>query len=330
MHSNEAQTNRAARNPWLGVELRHMAALAAVAREGSFRGAADSLGYVQSAVSQQVAYLERIVGQRLVERVRGGTTVLPTAAGELLLDHVGKLLAELGAAQADFEELAEGGAGRLRLGACSSLAAGILARVLPGLRRRAPALQVEAVEASAKQLAAQVANGSLDVAFAELPLPEGPFVSTKLCTDSYLLLARRESFPDLLDTRLSLAEVTALPLLGHPFMDKVEHVLRAAGMAPRYELWCESLPALQALVGAGAGCAIVPRLLMAASSDDRLAVPLDVVLPPRHICAFRHSGRISSRTAELVVEHAAWVCGPLGADIRPAAPWVAAAPAAVG
>src|SRR5439155_1512437 len=70
----------------LGVELRHLLALQAVAEEGSFGRAAIRLGYTQSAVSQQIAALERIVGEKLIERPGGPRPVSPTEAGQLLVD----------------------------------------------------------------------------------------------------------------------------------------------------------------------------------------------------------------------------------------------------
>ena len=72
---------------WLGLDLRHLVALKTIADEGSFGRAAEKLGYTQSAVSQQIAALERIVGLRLVERPGGPRPVSLTEAGEILLRH---------------------------------------------------------------------------------------------------------------------------------------------------------------------------------------------------------------------------------------------------
>src|SRR6059036_1916315 len=117
---------------WLGVELRHLAALQAVAREGSFGGAAVALGYSQSAVSQQIAALERIVGERLVERPGGPRPVSLTEAGHLLLRHADSIVARLKAAQADLHALQAGEAGTLRVGIFQSAGA----RLLPEIMRR--------------------------------------------------------------------------------------------------------------------------------------------------------------------------------------------------
>jgi DNA-binding transcriptional LysR family regulator len=92
---------------WPGVELRHLAALEAVAEERSFRGAGARLGYAQPAISQQIAALEAAVGQRLVERRRGRGGVTLTEAGELLLGHASEIAARLRSAKAELAELAE-------------------------------------------------------------------------------------------------------------------------------------------------------------------------------------------------------------------------------
>ena len=101
---------------WLGVEMRHLVALRTLAEERSFRATAVRLGYTQSAVSQQIATLERLVGQRLVERSAGGRTVELTEAGHVLDSHAEAIAARLATAKADMDSLASGRAGRLRVG----------------------------------------------------------------------------------------------------------------------------------------------------------------------------------------------------------------------
>src|SRR5712691_6745090 len=117
---------------WLGVELRHFLALDAVAREGSFGKAASALGYTQSAVSQQIAMLERQVGQKLVDRPGGPKPVSLTEAGKLLLTHAEAIAARVAAAQADLTALSDGQAGTLRVGVFQSVGQ----RILPELMRR--------------------------------------------------------------------------------------------------------------------------------------------------------------------------------------------------
>src|SRR5712692_11878921 len=95
---------------WLGLELRHLIALKAVSDEGTFGRAAASLGYTQSAISQQIAMLERIVGQRLIDRPGGPRPVSLTEGGELLLRHAEAIAARLQAAQADLVALEAGDA----------------------------------------------------------------------------------------------------------------------------------------------------------------------------------------------------------------------------
>ena len=100
---------------WAGVELRHLVALDAVAREGSFRRAAERLGYVQSAISHQIAALESLVGQRLIDRSRGTRPLMLTPAGEVLLSHATAVIGEMRAAQADLNGANGNGAGSAAL-----------------------------------------------------------------------------------------------------------------------------------------------------------------------------------------------------------------------
>src|SRR5436309_4769823 len=157
-------------NALLGVGLRHLAALEAVARTRSFGKAARDLGYTQSAVSQQIAQLERSVGQRLVERPGGPRPVPLTEAGRLLLRHADAIVAQLDAAEADMSALAEGAAGPLRVGILQSVGARILPALLRRFRDEWPRVEVQVhEEADVAELLRLVERGDLDLTFAELP-----------------------------------------------------------------------------------------------------------------------------------------------------------------
>src|SRR4051795_4843389 len=195
------------RNGFLGVELRHLAALEAVGRTRSFGAAARELGYTQSAVSQQIAHLERQIGQRLVERPGRPRPDDLTAAAPCLLRHADAIVAQMDAAQADMAAFAEGAAGPLRVGIYQSVGA----RILPGLLRRFkqdwPRVEVSVrEETDAADLLRLLEHGELDLTFADLPLPEGPFESEEVLRDPYVLLvqagselAERESAPPFRD-----------------------------------------------------------------------------------------------------------------------------------
>lgn len=92
---------------WSGVELRHLVALRAVAQEGSFRRAALRLGYVQSAISHQIAALESLTGKRLIDRSRGTRPIALTTAGVILLAHADAVIDRVRVAQAELAALDE-------------------------------------------------------------------------------------------------------------------------------------------------------------------------------------------------------------------------------
>src|SRR4051794_1506847 len=139
-------TNRTGVEPvagWHGVEMRHLTALEAVAAERSFSAAAARLGYTQSAISGQILALERVVGARVFERVRGARPLRLTDAGRVLLEHAAAINARLDAAQAELIALAAGGNRPVRVGILPAVSRSIVPAALGALARGGAPVQVE-------------------------------------------------------------------------------------------------------------------------------------------------------------------------------------------
>src|SRR6266542_2218493 len=147
-------------NDWASVELRHLLALRAVARSGSFSRAAEELGYTQSAISQQIATLEKVVGLPLFERRGGRRQVTLSESGELLLRHAGPIIDRFQSAKADLAAFSEGAKGTLRIGAYESVSARILPAILGVFAAKWPNVEIDLRDSSDKDLLTLVPAGS--------------------------------------------------------------------------------------------------------------------------------------------------------------------------
>jgi DNA-binding transcriptional LysR family regulator len=306
---------------WLGVELRHLAALQAVAETGSFRGAATRLGYTQSAISQQIATLERLVGMRLVERPGGPRPVSLTDAGRLVLRHADAIIARFKAAQADVSALSEGGSGSLRVGTFQSAGARILPELVRRFAESCPGVGVHLTEsASDPELLAHVERGDLDLAFSMSPLPEGPFEVVELMRDHWVLLVPAGSPLALRDDPPTLREIAELPLIAARLCRSRTYLdahFRRRGLDPTYVFHSDENNTVHGLVAAGAGIALLPSLAVDPNDDRVVAVEIESRVPPRVIALVWHRDRYRPPVATAFVELALEVCRGLETAVPP-------------
>jgi molybdate transport repressor ModE-like protein len=296
---------------WLGVELRHFLALEAVAREGSFGRAAASLGYTQSAVSQQIATLERIVGHRLVERPGGPKPVSLTEAGKLLLTHADAIAARVAAAQADLTALAEGQAGTLRVGVFQSVGQRILPEVMRRFLRAWPQVHVTLTEsANDEELLNLVERGELDLTFADLPLTDGPFDSVELLRDPYVLLVPAESELAEREEPPNWKELAELDLISHKHCRTLRQIQADAQRPLRFVFQSDHNQTVQAMAAAGVGYALAPRLTVDLDDDSTAVIELPK-FRPRLISFAWHRDRYRAPAARAFVETAQAVAAEL-------------------
>jgi DNA-binding transcriptional LysR family regulator len=290
---------------WLGVELRHLAALEAVAAEGTFGRAAERLGYTQSAVSQQIATLERLVGERLIDRPGGPRAISLTEAGRLLLRHAEAIVNRLEAARADMTALRAGETGTLRVATYQSVSANVLPAVMRRFLAEWPGIELGLCEPTTDpELYELVEAGGADLAFTSLPAPDGPFEAVELLTDPHVLVVPADSFLAR-RTAATLADLGDFSLIGANLCSSgtaIETSLADRGFTVDYAFRSDDNATLQGLVAANFGVALMP-LLAVQTGDERVKVlRLEPPMPRRRIAVVWHRDRHRSPAARAFVD----------------------------
>lgn len=293
---------------WYGLDLRHLAALRAIADQGSFKEAAHVLGYTPSAISQQITSLERTIGSRVVVREHGKKALGLTEAGVIMLRHLNAIEARLDAARVEIAALANGLVGPLRVEAGESIAARFLPEVLRRFRAQWPDVEVVVDETPADPELVSVERGVHDVTFGVLPLPDGPFQAAVVLTDPWVLVAEAGSAVVRRGTPRTLRELRGLPVIGSRATLESPpclNCLRAAGVNPSEALRLENDSVVQEFAAAGLGIAVMPRLAVNTADDRVGTVELGELIPPRRIAVAWHADRTPHPSLDAFVTLAA-------------------------
>jgi DNA-binding transcriptional LysR family regulator len=248
--------------------------LAEVVARGSFSGAADSLSYTQSAISQAVATLEAETGATLLVRDRKG--VRPTAAGAALVVHAEAILARLRAAEDELDAIRGVRSGRLRMASFPTAGATLMPHAIAAFHAAHPGVELSLAEDEPEHVAPRLRDGELDLALLfEFPgeaLALGGGIARHALLDDPLHVVLPAGHALVREPRLELAQLHEAAWVqtsaARPCARHVVRMCHAAGFEPQVSFESDDYETVQGLVAAGVGVALVPRLALARVRED--------------------------------------------------------------
>jgi molybdate transport repressor ModE-like protein len=271
------------------LDVRRMRVLREVAQRGSFSAAAEALSFTQSAVSQQIAALEREAGATLVERNARGVRL--TDAGEAVVRHTEAILARLAEAEAELEAIAGLRGGRLRMAAFESAGATIMPLAIAAFRQRHPAVELSMTLLEPEDSLPQLRAGELDLAltFDSHGGVSVDGIALQHLLDDPMYLVVPSDHPLARRRNLRLADLSDEAWIGGPADCECNRLIRrtcaAAGYDPRIAFETDDYTAVQGFVAAGVGVSLIAELGLRTVRDDIVVRSLGRETPVRHIYA---------------------------------------------
>jgi len=291
------------------LDVKRLRVLREVAAQGSFSSAAEALDYTQSAVSQQIATLEREAGTVLVDRSARGVSL--TDAGEALVRHADAILARLAEAEAELEAISGLQRGRLRLVAFPTAGATIAPRAISTFRERHPGVDITLIPGEPEDGVAALKSGETDIALLiesgfetwhdeaieRTPILEDPMY-VLLPAGHPLAARRRMRLEDLRDDPWIVGSATSTC----PDAMILLRACQSAGFEPRIAFNSDDYLAIQGFVAAGMGVSLIPDLALLALRDDVVVRALRTRPPVRHVLAGTLAGSFCSPAKQAMLE----------------------------
>lgn len=286
-----------------------MRVLREVAAQGSFSAAAEALAYTQSAISQQIAALEREAGTRLVDRSARGVKL--TDAGRALVVHADAILGRLADAEAELDAIAGLRGGRLRLTTFTTAGATIVPQAIVAFRHRHPGVELTLGPEEPQDGLVSLRAGDADIALTvattfDPPVKDDAVERLHLLDDPlYLMLAADHPLAG--RTRLRLADLADEEwIVGSgdrcPDARILVRSCQQAGFEPRIAFHSDDYLAIQGFVAAGFGVSFIPDLALVAVREDVVVRSLGARPPIRRVQAATLAGSWASPAKQAMLE----------------------------
>jgi DNA-binding transcriptional LysR family regulator len=266
------------------LDLRQLRALLAVVDEGSFARAAQRLGFTQSAISQQVQALERAVGSPVLDRPKGPRKSELTPVGAALVGHARAIVERLDIAVEEIDAMLAGTSGRLTVGTFQSVSVKVLPEIVGNFMKALPGVDVRLFESEDnEELQRRVYAEELDISFVVGPVDDERLELIEVCRDPFVVVCRADDAgPGPVPVR-SLMDQAMVGQQGSACQDMIDRGLAQQGVIARYSFRSNDNGAVQNMVKAGMGSAIMPLLAVDPADPGVVIRTLDPPIEPRSI-----------------------------------------------
>lgn len=285
------------------MELQQLRYFCAIVDSGNFTRAARRTNVAQPSLSQQILKLEDELGAKLFDRLPRSVKLTPF--GTAFLPKALAILRQVGEARTEIQEMSGSEKGTVVLGAIPTIAPYLLPRILRGLGSEHPTIQVRVAEELTPVLLERLRAGSIDLALLALPIRGADLLSTELFREPLVAVVPSDHALALKKT-LALRDIKndffLLLKEGHCFRENTISACQRSRLRPNVVFECGQFSSILAMVSAGMGVSIVPKMAVEERTGCHF-IPISDPQAERKVGIVRLKHHFATRAQRTLIDH---------------------------